>query len=275
MRWWQLGDVAVNADAATVVKVLAQVALGHLVRLALRVEGHNAAVAAATAATAIRAVVAVAVAAAAPPLPLRALGRRGRRKHQSASRRARTARGASVHRHRTGIVWMPARAALRLLTLVGLYCATWSTSPPAFSTDQCDPGMIFGVNQTRLADAECERLLVVPLYLKLHKVGSETVRTLLHYKWRKKGFHKTWPSFEYNQAQCCNDQFQHQAGPSSPSQHGHSNRAQRHLPAPPFLGRHLECTANARPWSRPPPARARATTRRRTRRRRPTARRRR
>ena len=54
---------------------------------------------------------------------------------------------------------------------------------------------------------QCERDLVVPVYLKFHKVGSETVTQILHNEWRP--YIKRWPSLAFSR-DCGNDQFAHQ-----------------------------------------------------------------
>ena len=59
---------------------------------------------------------------------------------------------------------------------------------------------------------QCERDLVVPVYLKFHKVGSETVTQILHNVWRP--YIKRWPSLAFSR-DCWNDQFAHQVIPFS------------------------------------------------------------
>ena len=119
------------------------------------------------------------------------------------------------------------------LVLLLLVASLWHATPSSLlssarrftSNDDCESP---SPNAPRLvSDAECERSLLVPLYLKLHKVGSETVAELLRFTWHRRGHSWRWLSLQFSKA-CCNDPFAHQVGGRRrvPPCHAHRRRSE-------------------------------------------------
>ena len=96
-----------------------------------------------------------------------------------------------------------------MLLLLATPSSLLSSARRFTSNDDCESP---SPNAPRLvSDAECERSLLVPLYLKLHKVGSETVADLLRSTWHRRDHSWRWLSLQFSKA-CCNDPFAHQVG---------------------------------------------------------------